>query len=72
MFHIRYRDFKGHALYKKFLVVDEWNRYGRGSTHNHGIYWIDNAPDLDLTTLQTIRGNKKPRGVPILDITDQM
>ncbi|KAF7137061.1 hypothetical protein CNMCM5793_006912 [Aspergillus hiratsukae] len=54
-FHIRYNAFKETVLYPKFTIVDEWNRYewqGRGSTHNHGIYWVEGAPEseeLDLS-----------------------
>jgi hypothetical protein len=50
-FHFRYQTFKREVLYKKFDIVDEWNRYewqGRGSTHNHGLYWIRNAPSPEV------------------------
>jgi hypothetical protein len=50
-FDFRYKTFKGEVLYKKFKVTDEWNRYewqGRGSTHNHGTYWIEAAPSPEV------------------------
>ena len=50
-FHFRYETFKRTVLYKKFDIVDEWNRHewqGRGSTHNHGVYWLRNAPSPEV------------------------
>ncbi|OXV07313.1 hypothetical protein Egran_04923 [Elaphomyces granulatus] len=36
------------VLHNKFNVVDDWYRYewqGRGSSHCHGTYWSEGAPD---------------------------
>lgn len=41
-FHFRYETFKRTVLYKRFDIVDKWNRHewqGRGSTHNYGVYF---------------------------------
>lgn len=49
-FHLLFTLFKQELQFKRFKVVDEWHRYewqGRGSTHNHGVYWVDGAPDPD-------------------------
>jgi hypothetical protein len=54
-FHIRYLAFKKEVLTKKFNIVDDWNRYewqGRGSTHNHGVYWISGAPESEIMHIQ--------------------
>ncbi|KAM4067671.1 PIF1-like helicase [Hirsutella rhossiliensis] len=35
----------------KFNVTDYWGRYewqGRGSPHNHGLYWMENGPVADM------------------------
>ncbi|KAM4062456.1 PIF1-like helicase [Hirsutella rhossiliensis] len=35
----------------KFNVTDYWDRYewqGRGSPHNHGLYWMENCPVTDM------------------------
>ncbi|KAF6834321.1 mitochondrial dna helicase [Colletotrichum plurivorum] len=45
--------FRQEVLAKKYCIVDYWDRcefQGRGSTHNHGLYWIKDAPSLDMTT----------------------
>lgn len=49
-FHIRFRAFKKHVLKPLFNIVDSWDRYewqGRGSSHNHGLYYIGGAPNPD-------------------------
>ncbi|KAM4063187.1 ATP-dependent DNA helicase PIF1 [Hirsutella rhossiliensis] len=36
---------------KKFNVTDYWDRYewqGRGSPHNHGLYWMEDCPGTDM------------------------
>ncbi|EXU95902.1 AAA ATPase, helitron and PIF1-like helicase domain protein [Metarhizium robertsii] len=39
------------VLRKKFNVTDYWDRYewqGRGSPHNHGLYWMKESPAADM------------------------
>ncbi|CAE6994928.1 ATP-dependent DNA helicase PIF1 [Pyrenophora teres f. teres] len=54
-FHRRLQVFSEEVLRDKFNMVDFWNRFewqARGSTHNHGLWWSDGAPDaagLDLS-----------------------
>ncbi|KAJ5171639.1 hypothetical protein N7492_004232 [Penicillium capsulatum] len=57
-FHHRYRVFQETVLDPKFGVTDYWSRYewqGRGSTHNHGVYWVDGAPNSDELLTQAQR-----------------
>ena len=50
-FHVRFQTFFDEYLSKKFKIKAYWRRYewqGRGSTHVHGLYWIEGvkqAPD---------------------------
>ncbi|KAF2706209.1 hypothetical protein K504DRAFT_386012, partial [Pleomassaria siparia CBS 279.74] len=49
-FHRRLKVFFEEILKPKFNVTDSWHRYewqARGSTHNHGLFWSDGAPDPD-------------------------
>ena len=49
-FHRRYSYFRDIVM-KKFNVTDYWDRYewqGRGSPHNHGLYWTANGPVPDM------------------------
>ena len=46
---IRFETFKTYVIDQLFDVEDWWNRYewqGRGSTHNHGLYWINGQPEV--------------------------
>src|SRR5262249_9674077 len=50
-FHRRYCFFRDIVLRKKFDVTDCWDRYewqGRGSPHNHGLYWMNEGPAADM------------------------
>ncbi|EXU94892.1 PIF1-like helicase [Metarhizium robertsii] len=50
-FYRRYCFFRDIVLSKKFNITDYWDRYewqGRGSPHNHGLYWMENCPGVDL------------------------
>ncbi|KJZ70034.1 hypothetical protein HIM_10585 [Hirsutella minnesotensis 3608] len=50
-FHRRYCLFRDVVLRTKFNVTDYWDRYewqGRGSPHNHGLYWMENGPVADM------------------------
>ncbi|KAM5357383.1 hypothetical protein ACJZ2D_016323 [Fusarium nematophilum] len=50
-FYRRYTLFRDIVLSKKFSITDYWDRYewqGRGSPHNHGLYWMDNCPGADM------------------------
>ncbi|KAJ3506470.1 hypothetical protein NM208_g16071 [Fusarium decemcellulare] len=50
-FYRRYTLFRDIVLSKKFSITDYWDRYewqGRGSPHNHGLYWVDNCPGADM------------------------
>jgi hypothetical protein len=47
-FHTRFQVFRREVLHNKFNVVGDWYRYewqGRGSSHCHGTYWSEGAPD---------------------------
>ncbi|KAM4062398.1 PIF1-like helicase [Hirsutella rhossiliensis] len=49
-FHKRYTLFRTIVLKQKFNLTDFWGRYewqGRGSSHHHGLYWLNGHPDLD-------------------------
>lgn len=49
-FYRRYCFFRDIMLWKKFNVTDYWDRYewqGRGSPHNHGLYWMKESPAAD-------------------------
>jgi helitron helicase-like protein/uncharacterized protein DUF6570/PIF1-like helicase len=49
-FHHRFKTFKEVVLDRKFKIRDYWFRYewqGRGSTHVHGVYWVQLAPDSE-------------------------
>lgn len=53
-FYTRFNTFRKIVLDKKFRISDWWVRYewqSRGSTHCHGIYWIDGAPDPEVERL---------------------
>ncbi|EDN09817.1 predicted protein [Histoplasma mississippiense (nom. inval.)] len=53
-FHLRFTIFKREVLTKKFDIVDEWDRYewqGRGSTHCHGVYWINGSINSEVGRL---------------------
>ncbi|KJZ70268.1 hypothetical protein HIM_10349 [Hirsutella minnesotensis 3608] len=50
-FYRRFGLFRDTVLKQKFNVTDFWNRYewqGRGSSHCHGLFWMDGAPSVDL------------------------
>ncbi|KAF6516931.1 hypothetical protein HZS61_004134 [Fusarium oxysporum f. sp. conglutinans] len=50
-FYRRFGLFRDIVLKQKFNVTDYWNRYewqGRGSSHCHGLFWMDGAPSVDL------------------------
>jgi hypothetical protein len=50
-FHRRYTLFRDIVLKQKFNLVDYFDRYewqGRGSSHNHGMYWFEGTAYLDL------------------------
>jgi hypothetical protein len=50
-FYRRYCFFRDIVLSKKFNITDYWDRYewqGRGSPHNHGLYWMENCPEVDM------------------------
>ncbi|KJZ70452.1 hypothetical protein HIM_10154 [Hirsutella minnesotensis 3608] len=50
-FYRRFGLFRDIVLKQKFNVTDFWNRYewqGRGSSHCHGLFWMDGAPSVDL------------------------
>ncbi|EXU94568.1 helitron helicase-like domain protein, partial [Metarhizium robertsii] len=50
-FYRRYCFFRDIVLSKKFKITDYWDRYewqGRGSPHNHGLYWMENCPGVDM------------------------
>ncbi|XP_044718718.1 PIF1-like helicase domain-containing protein [Hirsutella rhossiliensis] len=50
-FYRRYCFFRDIVLRKKFNVTDYWDRYewqGRGSPHNHGLYWMKEGPAADM------------------------
>ncbi|KAF5128364.1 hypothetical protein E5D57_009303 [Metarhizium anisopliae] len=47
----RYCFFRDIVLRKKFNITDYWDRYewqGRGSPHNHGLYWMENCPGINI------------------------
>ncbi|KJZ68845.1 hypothetical protein HIM_11763 [Hirsutella minnesotensis 3608] len=49
-FHKRYTLLRTIVLKQKFNLTDFWGRYewqGRGSSHHHGLYWLNGHPDLD-------------------------
>ena len=55
-FHVRSRVFREVVLTRKFNLRDWWHRYewqGRGSSHNHGLYWFFGAPVPDMATPET-------------------
>jgi hypothetical protein len=57
-FHLRLEVFFQVVLFPKFNIVDHWHRYewqARGSSHSHGLYWIDGIPDPGKLT--DIMGN---------------
>ncbi|EXU95789.1 helitron helicase-like domain protein [Metarhizium robertsii] len=50
-FYRRYCFFRDIVLSKKFNITDYWDRYewqGRGSPHNHDLYWMDHCPTVDM------------------------
>jgi ATP-dependent DNA helicase PIF1 len=50
-FHFRFKTLKEMVLEKKVRIVDAWDRYewqGRGSTHNHGVFWREAAPSPEV------------------------
>lgn len=53
-FHFRFETYKKIVLTKKFGVRDTWDRYewqGRGSTHDHAVFWLDGAPSPEVDGL---------------------
>ncbi|KAH7460893.1 hypothetical protein FOMA001_g19400 [Fusarium oxysporum f. sp. matthiolae] len=55
-FYKRFGLFRDIVLKQKFNVTDYWNRYewqGRGSSHCHGLFWMDGAPSVDLENEHT-------------------
>ncbi|KAH7465176.1 hypothetical protein FOMA001_g17302 [Fusarium oxysporum f. sp. matthiolae] len=55
-FYRRFGLFRDIVLKQKFNVTDYWNRYewqGRGSSHCHGLFWMDGAPSVDLENEHT-------------------
>lgn len=54
-FHYRRKVFFEEVLNKKFNIIENWHRIefqGRGSSHDHGLYWFDSAPLLHITQSQ--------------------
>src|SRR6266516_4700782 len=52
-FHSRSKVFRYVVLTQKFNLSDYWYRYewqGRGSSHNHGLYWLEESPVQDMST----------------------
>jgi ATP-dependent DNA helicase PIF1 len=50
-FHFRFQTYKKTVLSKKFRIRDMWDRYewqGRGSMHNHGVFWLDGVPSPEV------------------------
>jgi ATP-dependent DNA helicase PIF1 len=50
-FYRRFALFRDIVLKKKFNVIDYWVRYewqGRGSSHCHGLYWMEGIPVVDM------------------------
>jgi ATP-dependent DNA helicase PIF1 len=58
-FYRRLQVFTDEVLKDKFNIIDHWNRFewqARGSSHNHGLYWSNGAPDvLDLAISNAAR-----------------
>ncbi|KAG7413317.1 hypothetical protein Forpi1262_v017045 [Fusarium oxysporum f. sp. raphani] len=55
-FYRRFGLFRDIVLKQKFNMTDYWNRYewqGRGSSHCHGLFWMDGAPSVDLENKHT-------------------
>lgn len=49
-FYKRYTLFRTIVVKQKFKLIDFWGRYewqSRGSSHHHGLYWLNGHPDLD-------------------------
>jgi ATP-dependent DNA helicase PIF1 len=49
-FHRRFQLFQKTVVFPKYNVIDYWDRYewqGRGSTHNHGLYYCQGYPNPD-------------------------
>jgi hypothetical protein len=63
-FHQRFESFIQHVLKPKFNIVEYWYRYewqARGSTHAHGLFWIQGAPNLEnvpTLSLEVIRNRE--------------
>ena len=54
-FHARSGVFRKVVLAEKFNLSDYWYRYewqGRGSSHNHGLYWFKNGPPPEVATAE--------------------
>lgn len=52
-FYRRFTLFREIVLSAKFNLSNYWDRYewqGRGSPHNHGVYWVDGAAPADMAT----------------------
>ncbi|EED11567.1 hypothetical protein TSTA_008630 [Talaromyces stipitatus ATCC 10500] len=53
-FWIRSNVFRKEVLDKRFNVIDNWNQFewqGHGSVHNHGLYWVNGAPNSEVEPL---------------------
>lgn len=54
-FHRRLTLFRTIVMQKKFNIKDYWVRYewqGRGSSHSHGLYWLDGALPPQMRTAE--------------------
>jgi hypothetical protein len=50
-FVLRFQLFREHVLRRKFNINDEWHRYewqSRLAVHNHGLYWGEGGPVVDM------------------------
>ncbi|EED11568.1 hypothetical protein TSTA_008640 [Talaromyces stipitatus ATCC 10500] len=53
-FWIRYNTFRKEVLDKRFNVIENRNRFewqGHSSVHNHGLYWVKDAPNSEVEEL---------------------
>lgn len=54
-FHQRYSSFLDKVLRPKLNITEYWYRYewqARGSTHAHGLFWVQDSPSTDLNTAE--------------------
>ena len=51
-FYIRFDVFRDMVLRPRFAIVNYWDRFewqGRGSSHNHALYWMDHLQAAQST-----------------------